>query len=71
MVFTAYAQDGIGKDIKLTACILSDEAVVEEILNSADVLLVTPAAFAPIMQRTSGKLPVFNIFDSVEPISLR
>ena len=70
-VFTDMLKTELGKDIKLTACILSDEAVVEEILNSADVLLVTPAVFAPIMQRTSGKLPVFNIFDSVEPISLK
>lgn len=70
-VFTDMLRTELGKDLILSACILSDEAVVDEILNSADVLLVTPAVYAPIKQRTSGKVPVFNIFDSVEPISLK
>jgi len=70
-VFTDMLKTELGKDLNLTVSILSDEPVVEVILNSADVLLVTPAVYAPIKQRTSGRLPVFNIFDSVEPISLK
>jgi GntR family transcriptional regulator len=70
-VFTDMLKTEFGKDINLSACILSDEATVDKILGSVDVLLVTPAVCEPIQKRTSGQLPVFNIFDSVEPISLK
>lgn len=70
-VYTDMLKTELGRDLKLSACKISDEAVVEEILNSVDVLLVTPAVCATISQRTSGKLPVFNIFDSIEPMSLK
>ncbi len=70
-IFTDMLKTELGDALKLSACTISDEAELDGILSSTDVLLVAPAVYPLIKERMSGKLPVFNIFDSVEPISLK
>lgn len=70
-VFTDMLKTEFGKDLNLSACVLADEAVMNEILSTVDVLLVTPAVLEPIQQSMSRQIPVFNIFESIEPISLK
>jgi hypothetical protein len=41
------------------------------VLGSADVLLVTPPVFKDIKKRAPARLPVFNVFDRIDPMSIR
>ncbi len=61
----------LGKDLKLSTTFLGDEAKVESILDSVEVLLVTPPVYKTLKKRAPAKLPVFNVFDRVDPMSLR
>jgi len=61
----------LGKDILLSACILADENQVKSIINKADVLLVTPPVFEDVKIQVPESKPIFNVFDRVDPMSLR
>ena len=70
-VYTDVIKTELGEDIKLSSCLISDEALVEDILRSVDVLLVTPSAYEVIKPKTPEELPVFNVFDCIDPVSLK
>ena len=60
-----------GKKLKLSSARLDDEAHVEAVLGSVDALLVTPPVFKEMKKRAPAGLPVFNVFDRIDPMSLR
>ena len=60
-----------GKKIKLVSTYLGDAAGVESLLRSVDILLVTPPVFREVKRISPADLPVFNVFDRVDPMSLR
>jgi GntR family transcriptional regulator len=60
-----------GKKIKLSPAYLGDAAGVEAVLHSVDILLVTPPVFREVKRLAPPNLPVFNVFDRVDPMSLR
>jgi DNA-binding transcriptional regulator YhcF (GntR family) len=70
-VYTDVLKTELGEDIKISSCLIADEAMVDAILQTVDVLLVTPSAYEVIKSRTPGRLPVFNVFDSIDPMSLK
>ena len=60
-----------GKKLKLSSARMDDEAHVEAVLGSVDALLVTPPVFKEMKKRAPAGLPVFNVFDRIDPMSLR
>jgi hypothetical protein len=44
---------------------------VKEILNSVNALLVSPPVFKALKERAPARLPVFNVFDRIDAMSLR
>jgi len=61
----------LGSDLKLSTSYLGNESEVESVLSSVDVLLVTPPVYKTLKKRAPIQLPVFNVFDRVDPMSLR
>lgn len=61
----------LGEGVKLSCCFLEEESKIKDIIKSSDVLLVSPPVFERIKKMTDIKLPVFNIFDRVDPMSLK
>ena len=60
----------LGLKYDLTCCILEDERAVKNLLESTDVLLVSPPVYEEIRKLAPPELPVFNVFDRVDPMSL-
>lgn len=60
-----------GKKIRLSSAHLDDETHVEAIIGSVDALLVTPPVYKEMKKRAPAHLPVFNVFDRIDPMSLR
>jgi GntR family transcriptional regulator len=60
-----------GKKLKLASAHLGDEAHVEAVIGSVDALLVTPPVYKEMKKRAPAQLPVFNVFDRIDPMSLR
>jgi DNA-binding transcriptional regulator YhcF (GntR family) len=71
LIHTDMLKTELGKDLQLSASVIANETRVDEIIGSVDVLLVTPAAYEAVKQRTSRKIPIYNVFDSIEPMSLK
>ncbi|MBN1223302.1 MAG: GntR family transcriptional regulator [Candidatus Aminicenantes bacterium] len=64
-------KDELGRGIKLSCCILEEEAKVEEILSSVNVLLVSPPVYKALKKKAPVDFPVLNVFDRVDAMSLR
>jgi len=60
-----------GKKIRLSSAHLDDETHVEAVLGSVNALLVTPPVYKEMKKRAPAHLPVFNVFDRIDPMSLR
>jgi DNA-binding transcriptional regulator YhcF (GntR family) len=70
LVFVDVLKTELGKDIRLLSCLVTNDAEVDKILGTVDVLLLTPTVYEDIRQRTPKSLPVFNVFDCIDPVSL-
>lgn len=70
-VYTDVLKTELGEDLKLSSCLISDKARVDGILGSVDVLLVTPSVYEIVKPLTADRMPVFNVFDCIDPMSLR
>jgi len=55
----------------LLCCTVHEKAKLNDALKSSDVLLVSPAAYNRVRKLASPKLPVFNVMDRLDPVSLR
>jgi len=60
---------GIKTDI--SCCILEDESEVKALLDTLDVLLVSPPVYEDIKRMAPPDFPIFNVFDRVDPMSLK
>ena len=58
-------------DLRLACCILEEESKVKDLLGSVDVLLVSPPVYQEIKKLAPPELPVFNVFDRIDPMSLK
>lgn len=61
----------LGEDISLVSCIIDEQERMKEIVNSVDVLLVTPAAYEPVIKIAPPGIKIFNVFDRVDPLTLK
>lgn len=61
----------LGEDILLSTCLIGEENRLIEIVNSADVILATPAALGIITGLVPPEKPIFNVFDRIDPLTLR
>ena len=59
------------KQIHLTSCTLSETQKVEDVLNSTDVVLVSPPVYEEIRKIAPPERAVFNLFERVDPMSLK
>lgn len=60
-----------GKRMKLVLGCLGDKTQVEAILNSVDILLVSPPVFRDVKKMAPPSVPVFNVFDRIDPMSIQ
>lgn len=60
----------LGMD-ELSSCLLDDDPAVKAMLQSVDVLLVSPPVFETIKNIAPPQLPIFNVLDRVDPVSLQ
>ena len=63
------AELGIESEIAVSP--IDDEVKVKEIIASVDVLLVSPPVIEKIRFLAPPNLPLFNVFDRVDPMSLK
>ncbi|UCC38828.1 MAG: GntR family transcriptional regulator [Candidatus Aminicenantes bacterium] len=61
----------LGENVKLSCCFLEEESKVKNIIKSSDVLLTSPPVYERIKKFADVRLPVFNVFDKVDPMSLK
>ena len=61
----------LGLQSDLLCCTIEEEEEVKRILNSVQALLVSPPVYERIREVAPATLPVFNVFDKVDPMSLR
>jgi DNA-binding transcriptional regulator YhcF (GntR family) len=61
----------LGIESEIISCTINDKAKVKSVLESVDVLLVSPPVYEEIKSLAPSNLPVFNVFDRVDPMSLK
>ncbi len=61
----------LGIRSSIPCCILAEESRVKDLIDSVDVLLVSPPVYDDIKRMAPPSLPVFNVFDRVDPMSLK
>lgn len=59
------------KKINLTACTLTESEKVENMLNSSDVVLVSPPVYEEVKKIAPSGKTVYNVFERVDPMSLK
>lgn len=59
------------RQIDLTACTFSETEKVLKVLNSSDVVLVSPPVFEQVRQMAPPEKAVYNVFERVDPMSLK
>jgi DNA-binding transcriptional regulator YhcF (GntR family) len=59
------------QQIKLSACTFSETDKVREILDSSDVVLTSPPVYEDVRKLAPQKKSVFNVFERVDPMSLK
>ncbi len=64
-------RDELGEEINLSCSILDDKDKVQEILKSVKVLMVSPPVYKTLKKLAPAELPMFNVFDKVDAMSLR
>ncbi len=66
---TLKAELGIKSD--LASCTINEKPKIKSILTSVEVLLVAPSVYEMLREMAPPELPVFNIQDRVDPMSLK
>lgn len=55
---------------ELSCSVLENQSLVPRLLQSVDVLLVSPTVYDQVRKMAPPNLPVFNVFDRIDPMSL-
>jgi hypothetical protein len=58
-------------DLELSTCTIAETARVKEMIASVDMLLVSPPVYEEIKAQAPPDLPVSNMFDRVDAMSLK
>ena len=70
LVYDDLLKAEFGRKLKLSSACMENDADIEAVLRSVDALFVTPPVYQEIKKRAPAHLPVFNVFDRVDPMSL-
>jgi DNA-binding transcriptional regulator YhcF (GntR family) len=54
-----------------TCCTVEDTEALERVLASSDVVLTSPPVHEEVLRHAPPGLPIFNVMDRVDPLSLR
>ena len=57
--------------LNISSCTITNKNEVKNILKSSDLLVATPAVILRIKKDLPDKLPVIDMFDAVDPMSLK
>ena len=57
--------------LNLTCTTSAEKSKVAALLKSADALLVSPPVYEEIKRIAPPELPIFNVFDRVDPMALK
>ncbi len=57
--------------LDLTCATSAEKSKVKDLLKSADALLVSPPVYEEIKRIAPPELPIFNVFDRVDPMALK
>lgn len=63
-------REELGLNSSIECCILKEEAKLRDLLESVDILLVSPPVYDDIRRLAPADLRMFNVFDKVDPMSL-
>jgi len=55
----------------IASCLFKEELKVKNLIKSVDVLLVSPSVFEAVKLLVPPNVPVFNVLDRVDPMSLK
>jgi len=61
----------LGRDINLSCSTWEEKEQVEKIILSVQALLVSPPVYRDVKKITPREIPILNVFDSVDPMSLK
>jgi DNA-binding transcriptional regulator YhcF (GntR family) len=61
----------LGPGLDIVFCPYEDKPRVKSLIESIDVLILSPAVFEEVKKMAPAGLPVFNFMDEVDPVSLR
>jgi GntR family transcriptional regulator len=70
LIYNDLLKAEFGRKLKLSSACMENDADIEAVLRSVDALFVTPPVYLEIKKRAPAHLPVFNVFDRVDPMSL-
>lgn len=71
-VYKVLLRDDLGyKDVRLVTCTLSESSRVRSVIDSSDVILVSPMVYEEVRAICPPEKPMFSVFDRVDPMSLR
>jgi DNA-binding transcriptional regulator YhcF (GntR family) len=68
--YTQAIKSELGADFSLTASDLENQFNVKRVMDTSGVLLVTSPVYSEVVRTAPANVPVFNIFDRVDPVSL-
>ena len=60
----------LGLENDLRCCKAEDSIALADMLGTVDVLLVSPTVMEAVRKLAPASLPIFNVFDRVDPVSL-
>jgi GntR family transcriptional regulator len=60
----------LGLNTELSCSVFEDQSLVPRLLQSVDVLLVSPTVYDQVKKMAPPNLPIFNVFDRIDPMSL-
>ena len=58
-------------DLDLTCCTLTETSKVKDMVSSVNALLASPPVYEEIKRLVPKHVPIFNVFDRVDPMSLK
>lgn len=61
----------LGEEANIVFCPFEEKSQVKSLLNSVDVLVLSPAVYEEIKKIAPPGLPIFNFLDEVDPLSVK
>lgn len=63
-------REELGLNSSIECCILREKARLGVLLESVDILLVSPPVYEDVKRLAPANLPIFNVLNRVDPMSL-